>query len=308
MTPWRARVFGGFEKGVLENIMKIFSEEELREFLQSNDGIAIYGTGGMGGNLYQYLRRNDWLEKLLFFCVTEKGQEDYEGIAVKALHELTDEEKMATVVIATRQNFHEEIIRGLEEEGIRDYHTMSEDLLNLIERLAMEMPEDDEEEQEEAREESASVPKETRACTGRGIQAICDVRAYLRELGAHADEWTILLAVKDTVGLKLDAEINRQLMALGTESLIRKHWRGYVFASCAGQVMANEMGKAGTAVSVKLDIEGLPVTMESCPYKDGNKAVIRVGGHDYSMEGKNRSTSLWWTMATRWRKALGATA
>ncbi|MBR3456943.1 MAG: hypothetical protein IKH16_02135 [Selenomonadaceae bacterium] len=264
--------------------MEIFSEDELRDFLQSSDGIAIYGTGGMGGNLYQYLRRNDWLGKLLFFVVREKTQEDFEGVAVKELHGLTDEEKLATVVIATRQNFHEEIIRDLEGENIWDYHTMSEDVLNLIERLAIEMPEDDG--AGEKREETAAVSKENRACTGRGIQSICDLHAYLKELAAHANEWVILLAIRDTVGLELDAEINRQLMALGTRNIHRKHWRGYAFVSCEGEVLANELGKTDKSVSVSLEVRGLSVDIESCPYKDGNKAVIRVGGHDYSMNSR----------------------
>ncbi len=265
--------------------MKIFSEDELRDFLQSKESIVIYGTGGMGGNLYQYLLRNNWLGKLSFFLVSENTQGDYEGIAVKGLHDLTEEEKLSTVVIATRQNFHEEIIRGLAEEGISDYHTMSEDVLNLIERLAMEMPGDEEKPQATAGEASAPGTGRTSPC-GRGIQAVCGIHEYLEALAAHAGDWLILLAVRDTVGLHLDAEINRRLMTLGARDLMRKQWRGYGFVSCSGEVLADTMGTAGKGISETLEVQGLPISIESYPFHDGDRAVIRVGGHDYSMNSR----------------------
>ena len=86
--------------------MKIFSEDELREFLESQEELVIYGTGGMGGNLYRFLQRHGWLDKLKFFLVTENPQSEFEGVPVKGIHDLLESEKSVPVMIATRQNFH----------------------------------------------------------------------------------------------------------------------------------------------------------------------------------------------------------
>lgn len=118
--------------------MKFTSEGDLKSFLQSTEQIAIYGTGGMGTNLYQFLTRCNWLDKLKFFVLSQKNKLFYNGVQVKGVQELTEKDKTVPVIIATRENFHTEIINSLEKENIHAYHTMSEDVLNLIERLAIE--------------------------------------------------------------------------------------------------------------------------------------------------------------------------
>lgn len=260
--------------------MKIFSEDELREFLESQEELVIYGTGGMGGNLHRFLQRHNWLDKLKFFLVTENTQAEFEGVPVKGIHDLLDSEKSVPVMIATRQNFHEDIIHNLEGEKIWDYHTMSEEVLNLIERLALEMPEG-----VASFEKAEATPKrkESRKATGRGIQTITKLNDYLDELKLHAKELLILIAARDTLGLELKTEANKRLMALGTQNLLRKHWRGYVYASYLGEVLADEMGKADESAKVSLEVEGLAIELESHPLHDGDKAVLSVGGHDYAM-------------------------
>ena len=265
----------------LGNGMKIFSEDELSEFLESQEELVIYGTGGMGGNLYRFLQRHGWLDKLKFFLVSENPQAEFEGVPVKGIHDLLESEKTAPVMIATRQNFHEDIIHNLEGENIWDYHTMSEDVLNLIERLALEMPEEGAPSSEKA--EAAPQRKKSRQAKGKGIQAITKLNDYLDELKRHAKEWLILIAARDTLGLELKTEANKRLMALGTQNLLRKHWRGYVFASYLGEVLAEEMGKADESAKVRLAVEGLAMELESHPLHDGDKAVLLVGGHDYAI-------------------------
>lgn len=261
--------------------MKIFSEDELREFLESQEELVIYGTGGMGGNLHRFLQRHNWLDKLKFFLVTENTQAEFEGVPVKGIHDLLDSEKSVPVMIATRQNFHEDIIHNLEGENIWDYHTMSEEVLNLIERLALEMPEEGT--SSPAKAEAAPKRKKAGKATGRDIQAVTKLNDYLDELKLHAQEWLILIVARDTLGLELKTEANKRLMALGTQNLLRKHWRGYVFASYLGEVLAERMGKADESAKVSLEVEGLAIELESHPLHDGDKAVLRVGGHDYAI-------------------------
>lgn len=259
--------------------MKILAEDELKSFLESQERLAIYGIGGMGGNLYRYLQRQGWLDKLAFFLVTENPPEDFEGVPVKGIHGLLEAEKEVPVMIATRQNFHEDIIRSLEEEGIWDYHTMSEEVLNLIERLALEMPVVE----EGAVRGGGNPRKKTKKALGRGLQSIRKLGDYLEALARQAENWLILIAARDTIGLSLQAEDNRRLMALGTRNLLQKHWRGYVFAAYRGKVLAEKLGAVEKSASQKLEVEGLSLELKSSPFHDGDKAVIRAGGHDYSM-------------------------
>ena len=259
--------------------MKILAEDELKDFLESQERLAIYGIGGMGGNLYRYLQRQGWLDKLAFFLVTENPPEDFEGVPVKGIHGLLEAEKEVPVMIATRQNFHEDIIRSLEEEGVWDYHTMSEEVLNLIERLALEMPVVE----EGAVRGGGNPRKKTKKALGRGLQSIRKLGDYLEALARQAENWLILIAARDTIGLSLQAEDNRRLMALGTRNLLQKHWRGYVFAAYRGKVLAEKLGAVEKSASQKLEVEGLSLELKSSPFHDGDTAVIRAGGHDYSM-------------------------
>lgn len=118
--------------------MKFTEEEEFGEYLESVDRVLFYGVGGMGKNLYFYLKRREWEEKLPFFVVTTKNVENFWGVPVRELSSLDDEERKLPVVIATRWNFHEEIRRTLSAEHVKHVHVLSEDLLNKMERLANE--------------------------------------------------------------------------------------------------------------------------------------------------------------------------
>ena len=118
--------------------MKFTEEEEFGEYLESVDRVLFYGVGGMGKNLYFYLKRREWEGKLPFFVVTTKNVENFWGVPVRELSSLDDEERKFPVVIATRWNFHKEIRRTLSDERVRNVHVLSEDLLNKMERLANE--------------------------------------------------------------------------------------------------------------------------------------------------------------------------
>lgn len=119
--------------------MKFTTEQGLRNFFLDNEHFVFYGTGGMGNNLYHYLRRNNWVEKLSFFVVTNKVQEECQGIMVKDVHQLTEADASLPIIIATRNNFHASIKKELAEAGCHDVHTLTEDMLNRMESLANQM-------------------------------------------------------------------------------------------------------------------------------------------------------------------------
>ena len=116
--------------------MKFTDEEDFREDLESVNRVIFYGAGGMGRNLYLYLKRHEWERKLSFFVVTTKNMETFCGIPVRDVSSLDEVERKIQVVIATRRNFHEEIRRTLSDERVRNVHVLSEELLNKMERLA----------------------------------------------------------------------------------------------------------------------------------------------------------------------------
>ena len=116
--------------------MRFSREAEFKRFLAERDRMVFYGTGGMGKTLYFYLLENGWQEKLAFFLVTRKDRERFWGVPVKGIDALGEEEKGLPVVIATRRNFHREIQETLREAGVREAHTVSEELLNQAERIA----------------------------------------------------------------------------------------------------------------------------------------------------------------------------
>ncbi len=116
--------------------MKFTEELELKEFFSGVDKVAFYGVGGMGKNLYIYLKNHGWEKKLAFFIVTKKNVDEFWGAPVKEAGELDEEERSLPVVIATRKNFHDSIYSSLAAIGATDIHTLSESLLNHVEYLA----------------------------------------------------------------------------------------------------------------------------------------------------------------------------
>ena len=116
--------------------MKFTEETELKEFFSGIDRVAFYGVGGMGKNLYVYLKDHGWERKLAFFVVTKKNVDEFWGTPVKEVSELDEEERCLPVVIATRKNFHDSIYGSLSAVGATDVHTLSESLLNHVEYLA----------------------------------------------------------------------------------------------------------------------------------------------------------------------------
>lgn len=118
------------------NILNFKEEAELDAFFSRMDKVVIFGVGGMGKNLYIYLKEHGLGAKLAFFAATRKEADEFWGRPVKEVSELDEAERSLPVVIATRKNYHDSIFRVLGAAGVEDIHTLSEELLNRVEYLA----------------------------------------------------------------------------------------------------------------------------------------------------------------------------
>lgn len=135
--------------------MHITTENDLRNFFLRHKHLALYGTGGMGHNIYCYLRANHWEKQLDFYIVTIRTAKTFHGLPVHEVETLSDKEKRYPVLIATRNNFHAEIKKSLRDAGVKDIYTLSEPLLNMTERVAQSLPAED------APQEEAIVPPQS---------------------------------------------------------------------------------------------------------------------------------------------------
>ncbi len=132
--------------------MHITTENDLRNFFLRHKHLALYGTGGMGHNIYCYLRANHWEKQLDFYIVTLRTAKTFHGLPVHEVETLSDKERKYPVLIATRNNFHAEIKKSLQDAGVKDIYTLSEPLLNMTERIAQSLP------SENAPQQEAIVP------------------------------------------------------------------------------------------------------------------------------------------------------
>ena len=135
--------------------MHITTENDLRNFFLRHKHLALYGTGGMGHNIYCYLRANHWEKQLDFYIVTLRTAKTFHGLPVHEVETLSDKEIKYPVLIATRNNFHAEIKKSLQDAGVKDIYTLSEPLLNMTERIAQSLP------SENAPQQEAIVPPQS---------------------------------------------------------------------------------------------------------------------------------------------------
>ena len=251
--------------------MLINIKEDLDKFLNDNSEITLYGTGGMGFNIYRYAKRLGHENKIKFFVVSKSGMKEYCNTKVKVVTELTDNEKRIPVIIATRNNFHHEIIEALLNNNINNYITVSEDLLNYMERLAN---------QEKDMPNHQVDKNNIKSC--ENIYKFCK---YFDELIKNKDNYLILISVKDTCGISFDEYLAQHIEELLKVNLYNKHWHGYVFGMYKGKILANEISAYNKSVKAKFKADHINVELLSAPFNAGNYAKILVNGIDYSVNG-----------------------
>lgn len=107
--------------------MNICGKEQIRRELESYDNIVIYGAGMIAGHVYHCLSAAPFCCSISTFMVSEKKEGIHEmyGIPVMDVHEGSKYRENAVVLIAVMDMYYEEIVRTLQEEGFKNYVSMT---------------------------------------------------------------------------------------------------------------------------------------------------------------------------------------
>lgn len=119
--------------------------------------------------------------------------------------------------------------------------------------------------------------------SGHKLYKYTDVVKYLNRLRKRIADIQVFIAVKDTPGFSFNHEMDKAFHKLGLkESLVGKHWKGYVAIIDGGSIVFEKIGVNEERVAYEGVIGNTRVKLVSRPYRQGNVAVISVNGIDYS--------------------------
>ncbi|MDE6386818.1 MAG: DUF4422 domain-containing protein [Lachnospiraceae bacterium] len=107
--------------------MNICGKEQIRRALESDDNIVIYGAGMIAGHVYHCLSAEPFCCSISAFMVSEKKEGIHElyGTPVIDVHEGNKYKDNAVILIAVMDMYYEEIVRTLQEEGFKNYVSMT---------------------------------------------------------------------------------------------------------------------------------------------------------------------------------------
>lgn len=115
-------------------MMILDTEEQLLKYISKNDNLYIYGGGAIANLLAKRLRRYhvEWRAFL-----TTNGTEKVDGTDAVKFRDIAEilQKSCALVIVATKEVFHEEIERLLNEQSITNAAFLSGRLISAIERI-----------------------------------------------------------------------------------------------------------------------------------------------------------------------------
>ncbi len=111
-----------------------------------------------------------------------------------------------------------------------------------------------------------------------------DLINYLDYLKKQTTGNIIVVCVKDTPGLALDTPVSERLQALGLKTNLEgKHSHSYIGVINGGKVIFEKLGQDDEPTECQLKIGVHDLYAVSRNYKNGNEAVIKINGKDYSV-------------------------
>lgn len=118
---------------------------------------------------------------------------------------------------------------------------------------------------------------------GRLFLAVSDIYQYLKMVAQYREELIVAIAVRDTPGFELNAEINSCLSGIGCKiSLENKHWQSYIFIMDGGKVLKETISANQERVAYIGNIQEKSYKIVSRSYNRGDIAAIQIDGVEYA--------------------------
>jgi hypothetical protein len=110
-----------------------------------------------------------------------------------------------------------------------------------------------------------------------GLAVINEVAGYFKRLRERVGEYIVIISVRDTPGIALDAGVRDGVLGLGLrEDLIGKHWNSYIGIVDGGEFVYEGLSKE--ALSWLGVVGGVSLEVVSKAYPVGDCSSIKVNG------------------------------
>lgn len=122
-------------KKVLQGVVSenIGYEDKLKESLNAQGKIMIYGAGKIAGVFFSFLNKIGQVHKIKFFVVSEPDEgKMFHNIPVMSFQTLTDSAVKEKIYIATAGIYHKEIMESFMTAGIENYEVVDDAFLHGI--------------------------------------------------------------------------------------------------------------------------------------------------------------------------------
>lgn len=119
------------------------------------------------------------------------------------------------------------------------------------------------------------------------LRNITDIYEYLKKLKLLSEKYTIVMTVKDNIGLKINESISSLLNQIGfrQDFYTSPKLSSYVGIIDSGMIMVNNMTYNGPT-SYSSTINGVYFNIASKLYKQGNSTSIKIGGKECAVNNR----------------------
>lgn len=117
---------------------------------------------------------------------------------------------------------------------------------------------------------------------GLDLDTIRDVHAYLQRLKENARQYAVLISVRDTPGIALNAQTAEELHAIGIQTDLReKHWKSFAAVIDGGKTEFEALSDDTIRTTAQIGADS--VTLVSSNFVRENVSKIQINRLDYSV-------------------------
>lgn len=121
----------------------------------------------------------------------------------------------------------------------------------------------------------------------KSIEMITSIYSYIDAITKIKEHILLIIAVKDTVGMMLSADLAEKIYSLGMKTnLCAQHWHSYIAVINKGKVMTDNLSEGEESLSYDTVLDGVNLSVFSSIYKKENMARIVLNGIDYAVNSR----------------------